>query len=67
MVVENYKPKIEIDPEWEMAEFKDAPFEIVDGDRGVNYPKSSDFNDSGYCLFLNTKNVYLWVVDKCYL
>jgi restriction endonuclease S subunit len=33
--------------------------EIVDGDRGVNYPKVSDFHDEGegYCLFLNTKNV----------
>jgi type I restriction enzyme S subunit len=31
--------------------------EIVDGDRGVNYPKASDFHDAGHCLFLNTKNV----------
>lgn len=31
--------------------------QIVDGDRGKNYPKKSDFLDSGYCLFLNTKNV----------
>jgi len=31
--------------------------EIVDGDRGVNYPKASDFKDKGHCLFLNTKNV----------
>src|SRR3989338_913123 len=32
-------------------------FEIIDGDRGVNYPKSSDFLNEGYCLFLSTKNV----------
>lgn len=30
---------------------------IIDGDRGVNYPKASDFHKEGYCLFLNTKNV----------
>src|SRR6266478_3421264 len=31
--------------------------EIIDGDRGTNYPKAADFNDEGHCLFLNTKNV----------
>lgn len=31
--------------------------EIIDGDRGVNYPKAADFQDDGYCVFLNTKNV----------
>ena len=31
--------------------------QIVDGDRGVNYPKKADFLDEGHCLFLNTKNV----------
>lgn len=31
--------------------------EIIDGDRGKNYPQQSDFFDSGYCLFLNTGNV----------
>lgn len=31
--------------------------EIIDSDRGVNYPKKSDFHEDGYCLFLNTKNV----------
>jgi len=31
--------------------------EIIDGDRGVNYPKISDFHDDGDCLFMNTKNV----------
>jgi type I restriction enzyme S subunit len=32
-------------------------FTIIDGDRGVNYPKGADFFDSGYCLFLNTGNI----------
>jgi len=31
--------------------------EIIDNDRGVNYPKKSDFHPEGYCLFMNTKNV----------
>ena len=31
--------------------------QIIDGDRGTNYPKSEDFLDEGHCLFLNTKNV----------
>ena len=30
---------------------------IVDGDRGKNYPKKSDFMESGHCVFLNTGNV----------
>lgn len=56
-VVANYKPKIDIDPDWEMVEFENAPFEIIDGDRGSNYPNGNDFSSDGYCLFLNTKNV----------
>ncbi len=31
--------------------------EIIDGDRGANYPKQDEFYDEGYCLFLNTGNV----------
>lgn len=31
--------------------------EIIDGDRGKNYPTQEDFLDEGYCLFLNAKNV----------
>ena len=31
--------------------------EIIDGDRGKNYPKQEDFFSQEYCLFLNTKNV----------
>ncbi len=30
---------------------------ILDGDRGKNYPKQEDFSDKDYCLFLTTKNV----------
>src|SRR3989344_3304887 len=38
-------------------------FEIIDGDRGVNYPSKSEFTKSGYCVFLNTKNVPLQGFD----
>lgn len=31
--------------------------EIIDGDRGKNYPKQDEFYLQGYCLFLNTGNV----------
>lgn len=31
--------------------------EIIDGDRGKNYPNGEDFNKEKYCLFLNAKNV----------
>jgi len=35
----------------------DAPIEIIDGDRGKNYPKQNEFYEDGYCLFLNANNV----------
>ena len=31
--------------------------EIIDGDRGKNYPTTDEFSDEGDCLFLNAKNV----------
>ncbi len=40
-----------------IQKFKDAPIQIIDGDRGKNYPIDSEFLDEGYCLFLNTGNV----------
>jgi type I restriction enzyme S subunit len=42
---------------WEKKTFQDAPIEIIDGDRGVNYPQKSDFSKTDYCLFLSTSNV----------
>ncbi|MFA6307201.1 MAG: restriction endonuclease subunit S, partial [Patescibacteria group bacterium] len=45
-----------------------APFEIIDGDRGTNYPKQDEFNQNGYCLFLNAKNVTTdgFAFNECY-
>ena len=33
------------------------PVQIIDGDRGKNYPKTEHFQDFGHCLFLNAGNV----------
>lgn len=38
-------------------DFANAPFDIIDGDRGKAYPKQSDFRGSGHCLFLSATNV----------
>lgn len=43
--------------EWPVVTFANAPFEIIDGDRGTNYPKQTDFGSAGHCLFLNAGNV----------
>jgi len=56
-VLDHYRPHIPIHPDWPTPTFEEAPFEIIDGDRGTNYPKKEDFTPIGYCLFLNTKNV----------
>lgn len=43
--------------DWKTTTFEESSIEILDGDRGKNYPKKSEFTESGYCLFLNTGNV----------
>lgn len=43
---------------WEEVKLGDNSLvEIIDGDRGNNYPTQKDFLDKGFCLFMNTKNV----------
>ena len=42
--------------EWKKVKLGDI-CQIIDGDRGKNYPKNHEFFESGYCLFLNTGNV----------
>ena len=56
-IVHHYKPTIKINPDWEMVELGEIELDIIDGDRGVNYPKKEEFSEKGYCLFLSTKNV----------
>lgn len=36
---------------------EDDLVQIIDGDRGKNYPNQKDFLEEGHCLFMNTKNV----------
>ena len=43
--------------EWEVERLENTEIEILDGDRGVNYPKENDLTESGHCLFLSATNV----------
>ncbi len=47
----------EIPEEWGASTIKESSIELIDGDRGVNYPKLKDFSPEGFCLFLSAKNV----------
>ncbi|MDV8932150.1 restriction endonuclease subunit S [Leuconostoc citreum] len=42
--------------DWEERKLEDAA-EIIDGDRGKNYPSGDDFKNSGHTLFLSATNV----------
>ena len=37
--------------------FDDLKIELIDGDRGKNYPKNDEMFENGFCLFLSAKNV----------
>lgn len=39
------------------VKLRDTAIQVIDGDRGANYPKKSDFYRSGYCVFLDASNV----------
>lgn len=40
-----------------VCKISQANLAIIDGDRGVNYPKQQELGPDGYCLFLSTQNV----------
>ena len=42
---------------WKKVKIESSPIDIIDGDRGSNYPKQDEFHDTEHCLFLNTSNV----------
>ena len=42
---------------WERVSISQSPIEIIDGDRGKNYPHQNEFFDDDFCLFLNAGNV----------
>lgn len=53
------KPKIRFNgytEDWEQRKLIDL-VDVLDGDRGKNYPTSDDFDISGHTLFLNASNV----------
>ena len=43
--------------DWKSIPLEVAPLEIIDGDRGKNYPSRQDQFEKGHCLFLNAGNV----------
>ena len=53
-----YSSELDMDiPEhWSIGGLHDL-VELIDGDRGNNYPSQGDFTEAGYCMFLNTGNV----------
>ena len=53
---ENAKFEDGIPKGWSYVRFGKA-IDIIDGDRGVNYPKQEEFYPEGDCLFLNAGNV----------
>lgn len=46
----------EIPEEWKVVPIVTSDIQIIDGDRGTNYPKKNEFSDSGFYLFLSAKN-----------
>ena len=59
--------KNEVTPKSWLSLKIDGVCDIIDGDRGPNYPKKDDYLPDGYCLFLNAKNVTKkgFVFDEC--
>lgn len=53
---ENAKFEDGIPEGWSYVRLEKA-IDIIDGDRGVNYPKQEEFYPEGDCLFLNAGNV----------
>ena len=43
--------------DWTIETLESAGVSVIDGDRGKEYPKSSDFFENEFCLFLSAKNV----------
>lgn len=41
---------------WELSTLNEI-VDIIDGDRGSNYPNIEEMTESGYCIFLNAGNV----------
>lgn len=46
-----------IPKEWEVGTIASSAIEVIDGDRGSNYPTQDEFTSEGFCLFLSATNV----------
>lgn len=42
---------------WPELSLAEAPVQIIDGDRGIHYPKQHELYETGRCLFLDAGNV----------
>nr|WP_024716596.1 restriction endonuclease subunit S [Gluconobacter oxydans] len=42
---------------WDCKNINEIGIQVIDGDRGKNYPKDNEFQATGSCLFLSAKNV----------
>lgn len=42
---------------YELVLLENVEIEVIDGDRGKNYPQKSELHDNSFCLFLSAKNV----------
>lgn len=42
---------------WKIFTIEELSVEVIDGDRGTNYPSKNELKDEGDCLFLSAKNV----------
>jgi len=49
-------PEFENDGEW-VEEPLSSKVSVIDGDRGLSYPKAHEYSSDGYCVFLSAKNV----------
>ncbi|MDD5702579.1 MAG: restriction endonuclease subunit S [Dehalococcoidales bacterium] len=43
--------------EWDLITIRDSQVDVIDGDRGENYPHENELLEDGYCVFLSANNV----------
>lgn len=57
----------QIPVEWEVVKIQNSGIDLIDGDRGINYPKQDEFYIKEYCLFLSNKNIKddKFVFEEC--
>ncbi|SFA84082.1 restriction endonuclease subunit S [Selenomonas ruminantium] len=56
-LTEKWRKENNISDDWQYKYLYQTDIDIIDGDRGKNYPKKEEFCNNGYCVFLNAKNV----------